>query len=71
MTEQTVYQLKAGEYVKDSKLYGWTGRKCFACHGTGESDAEDFDRTCTKCAGTGDEHGLMPVQPVSLPPDTE
>lgn len=63
------YQLKGGEYVKGGKLYGWTGKECTACRGTGEGGAGDCP--CGECGGTGDEHGVMPVQPSDLPPDTE
>ena len=63
-----MYELKHGEYVKGGKLYGWTGEKCGNCGGYGE--IEDA-RACSSCAGTGEQHALMPVQPASLPPDTE
>lgn len=66
------YQLKGGEEIRDGKLYGWTGRKCEHCKGTGEkSGQEDGPRSCQQCAGTGEEWGLMPVQPDNLEPDTE
>jgi hypothetical protein len=52
--KMSVFILKAGQYIRDGKLYGWTGRKCQECQGYGE-DVEA--RACTACAGTGDEHG--------------
>lgn len=62
------YELKGGEYVKGGKLFGWTGQACKKCNGSGErTDA----MPCESCGRTGDEHGLMPVQPADLPPDTE
>jgi len=59
------YQLKGGEEIRDGKLYGWTGRNCFVCRGTGI--ATDGDRSCSSCAGTGEQWGLMPTQPENLP----
>jgi hypothetical protein len=50
--------LEAGQYIRDGKLYGWTGRKCQDCQGYGE-DAEAM--ACTACAGTGEEHGEIVV----------
>lgn len=63
-----MYELKGGECVRGGKLYGWTGCKCPSCGGYGE--VEDAKR-CIGCGGTGDEWGLMPSQPIDLPPDTE
>jgi len=64
-----MYQLKAGEYTKGGKLYGWTGKTCPDCSGTGEGLGR---RTlCAGCGGTGEEHAEMPVQPTDLPPDTD
>lgn len=66
------YTLKGGEEIRDGKLYGWTGRACGTCGGSGESpNQDDGRRACPSCAGTGEEHGLMPTQPDNLPPDTE
>lgn len=62
------YQLKGGEHVKDGKLYGWTGKKCEKCRGCGQC-GEGY--ACPGCGGTGDEHGMMPVQPTDLPPETD
>ncbi len=64
------YELKGGEGVKDGKLYGWLGKPCEYCGGSGESGA-DHPRACTGCGGTGEAHGLMPVQPADLPPETD
>jgi RecJ-like exonuclease len=58
------YQLKGGEEIRDGKLYGWTGRECETCAGTGEGKQYP---TCTGCGGTGEEWGLMPTQPEHLP----
>lgn len=63
------YQLKGGEYVSNGVLYGWTGELCPACRGTGEGDAGDCP--CAECGGTGEQHDVMPNQPLDLPPDTE
>lgn len=63
-----MYQLKGGEEVRDGKLYGWTGRQHKVCGGSGLNN-NNF--RCNSCGGTGDEWGLMPVQPADLPPDTE
>jgi len=57
------YQLKAGEYVKNGVLYGWTGKTCGKCGGHGTNDE---NRACFGCGGTGEEHGVMPVQPHDL-----
>lgn len=61
------YQLKGGEEWRDGKLYGWTGRDCDECRGTGENDAIDYHDgyrlACSACSGTGEEWDLMPVQP--------
>lgn len=59
-----MYQLKGGEEIRDGKLYGWTGRKCPRCGGAG-AVAERVN--CYGCAGTGEEWGLMPIQPAVLP----
>jgi hypothetical protein len=61
-----IYQLKGGEEWRDGKLYGWTGRVCLECDGTGEISGEGEGR-CMKCGGTGEEWGLMPVQPATEP----
>lgn len=63
-----MYKLKAGEYVKNGKLYGWTGKICEPCNGQGE---DEYGTRCVYCAGTGDQHGLMLTQPFALPPDTK
>jgi hypothetical protein len=62
------YELKNGEEIRDGKLYGWTGRDCPKCEATGEdfSDENAPFTTCCKCNGTGEEWGLMPVQPADL-----
>ena len=58
------YQLKGGEEWRDGKLYGWTGRDCPKCHGSGEIMIGQFDcAPCPECGHTGEEWGLMPVQP--------
>lgn len=57
------YELKGGEEIRDGKLYGWTGRKHEPCKGTGETNEA---RRCDSCGGTGEEWGLMPVQPDNL-----
>lgn len=59
------YQLKGGEEWQDGVLHGWTGRKCEACKGHGERYNQmcDSDARCMNCGGTGDEWGVMPVQP--------
>jgi hypothetical protein len=64
----TPYELKAGEEIRDGKLYGWTGRDHAACNGTGEdfSDANAPYTKCDGCGGTGEEWGLMPEQPSDL-----
>lgn len=59
------YQLKGGEEIQDGKLYGWTGRDCRACGGSGV-DEESGQLGCRECAGTGDEWGLLPEQPKEL-----
>ncbi len=69
--ETPVYTLKGGETVRGGKLYGWTGRACKACRGIGELPDRDDRALCPGCSGTGEEWGLMPVQPDNLPPDTE
>lgn len=67
-----MYELKAGEHVKDGKLHGWTGIICAPCKGTGErEDHMGGRRACTGCGGTGEAHGVMPIQPRELPSDTE
>ncbi len=60
-----MYTLKGGEEWRDGKLHGWTGRKCSACKGLGERyiSYRDRDCACPDCGGTGEEWGLMPVQP--------
>lgn len=66
------YQLKAGEYVKNGLLYGWTGKVCSLCNGHGEHPSQEFGRQpCKGCGGTGEWHGLMEVQPDDLPEDTQ
>jgi DnaJ-class molecular chaperone len=71
------YKLKGGEAVIRGVLHGWTGRKCPRCKGTGQvrrlntSDYSTDERRCMSCGGTGDEHGVMPVQPADLPGNTE
>lgn len=62
------YKLKAGEEIRDGKLYGWTGREHAACNGTGEDFSDDNapDTTCRGCGGTGEEWGLMPDQPAGI-----
>lgn len=65
------YTLRAGEYVRDGVLYGWTGGECSACHGDGRSADNDAYGACQACAGTGEEHGRMPEQPDNLGRDTE
>lgn len=57
------YQLKGGEEIRNGVLFGWTGAKCKTCNGHG---VDNENHTCTNCAGTGDEHGRMPVQPPEL-----
>lgn len=37
----------------DANCGGWTGKKCPACKGTGESN-EEGRRSCVGCAGTGE-----------------
>jgi DnaJ-class molecular chaperone len=60
------YKLKAGEKIKDGKLFGWTGQPCPKCNGTGEffwtSEYYQPPR-CDACAGTGEEWDVMPEQP--------
>lgn len=63
-----MYKLKAGEMVRRGKLYGWTGKKCPPCGGYGEDEEA---RACGACSGTGDEYGLMPIQPKDLPPEED
>lgn len=62
-----MYELKGGEYILGDKLYGWTGAKCRKCKGAGE---DNDARRCPDCAGTGEEHGVMPEQPKNLGSDT-
>ena len=57
------YALKGGEQWHDGQLYGWTGRKCEPCRGNGNRYVR-----CVSCGGTGDEWGLMPVQPIDAAP---
>lgn len=59
------YQLKGGEEIRDGNLYGWTGHNCPKCNGTGEdfSDNNAPFTHCRHCGGTGEQWGLMPVQP--------
>jgi hypothetical protein len=59
------YQLKGGEEIRDGVLFGWTGALCKVCEGAGEPINTDR-HTCPACAGTGEEHGRMPVQSVEL-----
>lgn len=61
------YQLKGGEEWRDGLLYGWTGLKCKPCKGHGQrySEMHDNDAACPDCGGTGEEWGLMPVQPTA------
>lgn len=54
------YQLKNREEWRNGKLYGWTGKVCFKCKGHG---VDNESLTCSDCAGTGEEWGLMPEQP--------
>ena len=62
------YELKGGEEIRDGKLYGWTGSDCQKCKGTGEIHNEECEMTsCANCDGTGEEWGLMPIQPDNLP----
>lgn len=56
------YVLNGGEEIRDGKLYGWTGKSCPRCHGTGDIDSE-YQQSCPACSGTAEEWGLMPVQP--------
>jgi DnaJ-class molecular chaperone len=65
------YELKGGEHVKDGKLYGWTGKVCKRCNGHGEYEGANGRNACPGCGGTGEQHGLMPIQPADLGPDTE
>ena len=58
------YKLKGGEEVVDGVLFGWTGNKCTRCKGHGQ---DNDNSSCGACAGTGDEWGMMPVQPPNLP----
>jgi DnaJ-class molecular chaperone len=62
------YQLKGGEEIINGILFGWTGRECSACNGTGECDDSHFGglRTCQSCGGTGGEWGRMPEHPKDL-----
>lgn len=62
------YQLKAGEEIRDGKLYGWTCNNCGKCSGTGEdfSDNNVPFTHCRHCGGTGEQWGLMPHQPPEL-----
>lgn len=62
------YKLKGGEEIKDGKLYGWTGSQCVLCNGYGEvfNTVYGIIKRCDNCAGTGEEWGLMPVQPNEL-----
>lgn len=64
------YRLKGGEEIRDGKLFGWTGRHCPVCHGSGDyfPRGDSMESSfCRSCAGTGEEWGLMPVQPADLP----
>lgn len=60
------YQLKGGEEIRDGKLYGWTGRDCPRCQGSGQNSGEYDHVMCGGCGGTGEEWDLMPVQPTNL-----
>jgi hypothetical protein len=42
--------------MPDGRLYGWTGRDCPRCEGTGQGKSDDY-LTCKACGGTGDEFG--------------
>lgn len=59
------YELKGGEEWIEGILHGWTGNLCKACKGYGEAyePVRDADGPCRACSGTGDEYGIMPVQP--------
>lgn len=43
-----------GSYRSRGKLYGWTGKTCPHCKGTGEDNEA---KACRSCAGTGEEYG--------------
>lgn len=58
------YKLKNGEEIRDGILYGWTGKSCPACQGSGEEN-ESRSR-CNQCAGTGEAWGKIPIQPINL-----
>ena len=57
------YDLKGGESWIDGLLHGWTGRECPICKGQGLASGDYVERPCLGCGGTGEEHGLMPIQP--------
>lgn len=63
------YQLKNGEEIRDGKLFGWTGKNCIRCDGTAEDFSDDNApcATCRHCGGTGEEWGLITIQPKDLP----
>jgi hypothetical protein len=67
---EATYQLKPGEEVRDGKLYGWTGKKCTGCKGTGDC-GDESPRGCPECGGTGDEWDEMPLQSADLLPSDE
>lgn len=54
------YDLKGGEEWVEGILHGWTGKKCSACGGCGETNER---KLCNNCGGTGDDYGVMPIQP--------
>jgi hypothetical protein len=58
------YQIGGCE-ERRGRLYGWTGRRCARCRGTGAVHVFSIGSIvpCVDCAGTGDEWGLMSVQP--------
>lgn len=54
LTSGTPRGLDPGQYIRDGKLYGWTGRGCAVCNGMGRSRLGD---RCVACTGTGEEYG--------------
>lgn len=54
------HKLENGQEWRDGKLYGWTGLNCQKCKGHG---VDNDNLSCRDCGGTGEEWGLMPIQP--------
>jgi DnaJ-class molecular chaperone len=52
------------ETREDGRKFGWLGKDCPGCGGSGENP--DTGRSCTGCGGTGEAYGEIKAEPPAM-----